>query len=508
MPTRELRFFNLSSRRLRVTVFLGCLLVGVQFPCCGQTSHVTKAAASDKVALLLIRDSKSLPPEFAADVVLQVLESGASLTASQKIGALKAGFDEAAQDQDDVLRRPWGASAEETSEGLHAIALSAAQLDRISQQARAVEYMAEIDPELAKLRLGAISPPRLDPIPCKATWIYLPDAYYNAVAKVIGTSFSPEEISAGRRAELLTSVANGVVSHSQLLPVTRLLASADLSGAELASVLSSYIYALDRLRGDAHSFYWTAGRNSVDEFAALVSRLDSQGIGALPLITSIRRYIVANFNTMPCSPLESPNDGKLPVAVQDFNNKFSKHLNAAGLSLITGEEIEGAVQDTAPAEVAPPRWESKEMSDLILSLQKLPDMPRENSAIEARYKDYLLQLNGWSNRSEPESDFFHQKAMLYFGVIERLGPSAMRTNVLIDFVKFLEQNSYHQVSRVDWFFYARRLLNLGARPAERADVVYALVSSGDPVLSIYGRLELWKGMHASSQVSVSTKTTR
>jgi hypothetical protein len=133
-------------------------------------------------------------------------------------------------------------------------------------------------------------------------------------------------------------------------------------------------------------------------------------------------------------------------------------------------------------------------------------MPRETPSIEAKYQEYLLRLNGWSNQSEPEIEFFHQKSLLYSGVLERLGPSALRTSVLMDFVKFLEQNSYQQVSKVDWFIYSRRLFDVSTQPAERADVINALISSGDPVLNLYGRLESWKSKHAASQVSSSANT--
>jgi len=496
----------LNSQSSLVLVFLGCLLAGIQRPCCGQTSQGTRVAASDKTTLLLIRDAESLPPEFAADIVLQVVENDASLTASRKIKALKNAFDEAAQSTDDVLFRPWGPSVEETSEGLHAIALLVGRLDRISQQSRAVQDIAEIDPKLARVKLETIAMPRLNPPPCQATWVYFPDAYYEAVAKVMGAGFSLKEISSGQRGEFLKSVVSRVISHSQLPPVTRLITASELSGTELATVISSYIYALDRLRGDPHSFYWEANRQSVDEFVALVARLDKQGIGALPLITSFRSYMVANFKTTPCGPLKAPDGGKLPSAVQEFNDKFSDRLKAAGLTVITDAEIKNEANDTSPIESEPPRWSSKEYSDLLFSLQGLPDMPRENPSIEAKYQEYLLRLNGWSSQSEPETDFFHQKSLLYLGVIERLGPSVMRTNVLMDFVKFLEQNSYQQVSKVDWFLYTRRLIDLSTQPAERSEVINALISSGDPVLNLYGRLESWKGQHMASQVSSSATT--
>jgi hypothetical protein len=169
------------------------------------------------------------------------------------------------------------------------------------------------------------------------------------------------------------------------------------------------------------------------------------------------------------------------------------------LTVISAEEIKNDAKDPSPAEDEPPRWKSKESSDLLFALQQLPDMPKESPSVEAKYKEYLLRLNGWSNQSEPEIDFFHQKSLLYFGVIERLGPSALRTSVLVDFVRFLELNSYQQVSQVDWFVYTRRLIDGSTQPAERTDVINALVGSGDPVLSLYGRLETWKDGHKGSQ---------
>ena len=484
----------MNSQSSLTVVLLGWLLVTTQDRWGAQTPHETKVPASDKTALSLIHDAESLPPEFAANIVLQVVENGTSLTAPQKTKALKNAFEEAAQSQDEILRRPWGASVEETPEGLHAIALSLTQLDRISQQSRAVQDIVGIDPKLARTKLGAIALPHFDPPPCYATWAYFPDAYYAAVAKVLPSGFSPGEISSGQRGEFLRSVVSRVVSHSQLPPVTRLITASDLSATELANVIPSYIYVLDGLRGDAHSFYAT-NEHSVDEFAVLVTRLDKQGFAALPLITSFRRYLAANFKATPCDPIKPPDNGKLPSAVQQFNDKFSTRLKAAGSTAITADEIKNDAKDTSPIETEPPRWNSKEYSDLLFSGQGLPAMPRETPSIEAKYQEYLLRLNGWSNQSEPETEFFHQKSMLYFGVIERLGPSALRTSVFTDFVKFLEQNSYQQVSKVDWFQYTRRLIDVSTKPAERSDVINALTSSGDPVLNLYGRLESWKSKH-------------
>ena len=486
-------------------VFLGCLFGVIEPACFAQAIHKARGVAPDKVALLLIRDAELLPPEFAADITLQVIENATSLSAYQQRRSLKNAFDKAALDQDDVARRPWGTSVEETSEGLHAIASSIGRLDRVSEQSRVVQKIAKIDPARAKAELEMIALPRFDPPPCRANWFYLPDAYYEAVATVTLGDFSPKEISSGQRGEVLTSVVSRVVSHSQLPPVTRLIRVSGLSSAELANLVSPYIYALDSLRGDSHSFYAT-NQQSVDEFVALIARLDEQGVGVFPVITSFRKYLVANFKAVPCSPFKDQASGRLPLGVQEFNNKLLDRLKAAGLTTITHDEIENEARDASPTESEPPRWDSNEMSDLTLSLQKLPDMSKENGSLETKYREYLLRLNGWSNQTDTETAFFHHKAMLYFGVIERLSPSALRTGVLMDFVKFLEQNSYQQVSKVDWFFYARRLLDLGDKPADRSDVIDALNRSSDPVLNLYGRLESWKIMRTPSHPVSSSST--
>jgi hypothetical protein len=472
--------------------------------CRAQSPGATKAPASDKTASILIRDSKSLPPEFAANVALQVAENDVSLTSRQKVKVLKGAFEEAAQGQDDVLRMPRGTNVEETTEGLHALALMTGRLDILSQQARAVHDMAGIDPKFAKAEMEIMALPRLDPPPCLANWVYFPDAYYDAVASVMSVGFSPQEISSGEREEFLRSVVSRVVSHSQLHPVTRLITASDLSGTELADVISTYVHLLDSLRGDAYSFYFAVPQ-LVDAFVALVARLDKQGAVVLPLITSFRGYLVANFKTASCVPFNT-RDGKLPRAVQVFNDSFSSRLKAAGLSVITDEEIKSEAKDGLPAEKEPTRWKSKEMSDLTLSLQQLPDMSKEGKAAEAKYQDYLLQLDAWSNQSEPEIEFFHQKSILYMGVIGRLHASTIRTSALTNFIKFLEQYSYQQVSRADWFLYTGRLLTISTVPADRSELIDALTRSSDPVLNLYGRLELWKTAHTGKSGLPRTAT--
>jgi hypothetical protein len=98
-----------------------------------QRSHeASLASAVNPEVRSLLNDSEALPPEFASDVSLTLLENGFVRDEAIKAKVIARAFEKASAAQDDVMRRPFGASVEETSEGLHAIASSVTGLNRIS----------------------------------------------------------------------------------------------------------------------------------------------------------------------------------------------------------------------------------------------------------------------------------------------------------------------------------------------------------------------------------------
>lgn len=76
------------------------------------------------------------------------------------------------------------------------------------------------------------------------------------------------------------------------------------------------------------------------------------------------------------------------------------------------------------------------------------------------------------------------------GLTERTIGTSMHGEVRDSFIAFLEQNSYQQVSKVDWFLYAKRLLTANVRLAGAKEDLEAFLNSGEPVLSTYARLQL------------------
>jgi hypothetical protein len=118
---------------------------------------------------------------------------------------------------------------------------------------------------------------------------------------------------------------------------------------------------------------------------------------------------------------------------------------------------------------------------------------QKNSPLwSANLADYLVQLHAWSGTGQDEANFFHEKAFLYEGLVDLVPGDEERTKTLEWYVEFLEQNSFQQESRVEWFVHAKRLLDGLTGKNNRSEVLHAFLNSRDPVLSLYARLAIWK----------------
>ncbi len=114
----------ISVSVLVTTIFaedIGPQLTDARFDQAGSIRAASKPTAPNPEIRSLLDDAEALPPEFASDVLLQLVENGFIHDDSLKIKVLSRAFNKAAAAQDDVMRRPLGANVEETSQGLHAL---------------------------------------------------------------------------------------------------------------------------------------------------------------------------------------------------------------------------------------------------------------------------------------------------------------------------------------------------------------------------------------------------
>ncbi len=454
----------------------------------------------------LLDDSGSLPPEFQADVRLRIVEAGLIRDAGAQMKILIQAYDVASAVQDDLMRRPWGENVEETVDGLHAMASMIGRLDRTSLQTRAVRQILLLVPEQGKRVFQSMPPPRLEPLQCNANSYFVPDSYYEALGAVAERGFSPSEIADGHRAAFVESAVKGIQFHVQLVPVARMLIHAQLSAQEIQELILSYAAALNGVGDDPGSFaiFTSEPGALLDAMTELVSFLKAKSVASFALLQALRAYLVANLKAESCGSQEHADDSGsvFPAMALQFNKKFATELTRTNLGPIRLDEIKG---DGKRSEPAPPsaRWKSQTYSQLLLAVQGLNSREDEvakwktDPAWLSLAEELLQQLNAWSDTSEPETEFFHQKALLLEGLAEKTIGTPLGARAMSAFVRFLEQYSYQQVGAITWFLHAKLFLTRAVAKGDAGSGIEAFLTSRDPVLRTYARLELLQAKHGA-----------
>jgi hypothetical protein len=446
------------------------------------------------------------------------VESGFIRDNHLKIKLLNDAYQQAARAEDDVMQRPWGVNVEETPHGLHAIASSFIKLDRISLQTRAVRDVLAMDPLRARKLFELIQLPSVAPLQCNESRFFSLEPYYAALTVELQHGFSSREIGSGQRAAYVSSILKNIKSHWSLIPATQMLNTVSFSEYEYAEILESYAASIRALDADPQGFSILLAEPDLlfDAILKLISLLEKNGINSRPLLEASREYIVLNLNEPTCDGAQDPKGpAALPVAVLQFNEKFGAQLTRANLGPINASEI---TKEKRPRADNPPpsRWNSQVYSEFVVSLQRLTppanlrdaDTSESVRAFVAQTEDLLTKVTAWSNEGEPETEFFHQKAIIMEGLTERTIGTSLHTKVRDRFLDFLKQYTYEQINSIDWFFYVKELLAADVRTKDARDDLEALLNSQDPVLSNYARLQLLLQTTNSGSVTPSTDTSR
>lgn len=269
-------------------------------------------------------------------------------------------------------------------------------------------------------------------------------------------------------------------------------------------IVPVYAAVLAGLHGDSLSFSIVM-LEPYDFFQAMtvvLTSLDRRNVDSRALLQAFRDYLVLNFKAPYCEETETSKDFKspLPRAIVKFNKTFQQRLKESNLSAIGEDEIKSNARNSAPDGPLSSRWDSLTYSQLLESAKKLYTPLTQGELAEGRTEndekwlsqaqDVLTRLSAWSNEEgESESDFFHQKAILLEALTHLTIGTPLHADALNSFVLFLEQNSYQDVTPIDWFFCAKILLSrISGRDVANYDFK-RLADSREPVLSVYARLQ-------------------
>ena len=443
---------------------------------------------------LVVSDTYGIPAELAIDILLQVVKSPRISKSKKKEILLNAyqRLDEVQQPlQKKLLLR--GLSSD-TYQNLRSRAF-AQKFDVFSLQSKILRELLRFDKKKAREYVFQY---RIEfsfqPVTCEDALDYDVSDFYELVTSVAKESFTPQEIKSGIRLWALDSYVQDIRSASQIRPIGKMLLSLDLTTPELRQLVSSYSLAVKKLTTSDRAFFG-AFLDSLGLFDRLITLTDKRNIQSEILTESIRSYIIKHLQSERCSDNSTSADVYTPSMVKWLNQN---KLSATPLSVdeISPTRIIGSA-------TLDDFWKTKPSNDLLGKLKKLrfessndesgddilvtQERKQENDWKE-RFDEMLNEIENWDGLGEQNSAiYFHQKCILFSGLIDIVSDESAKDKVLHSFEKYLSQSPMQKESRMEWFLHVAELIRLVKPDVKKQNSFeYDLLSnSKNPVLRIY-----------------------
>jgi hypothetical protein len=491
-----------------------CLLAGfaLQAQPPAQTSGATprRLASFSKPVLEMIDQARSTPPEFAADALLRIAEGDTAATPADKRELIEEAFRLAAGAQEPLLRRGIKPGTADTLVSFQSRAYGQ-ELDALSLQSRAVIDMLRADKPKARELFSQMAPPQPPKAQCADQMVYDVGSYYQAMSEVAANSFTAKERLQEENVKFLAGFAGRISSEVEVGPMARTLASAAVSPDQMQLLLTTFSAALKSISGDDRSFSATVDHqgSSLNDLGALAAAAKGQKISSLAYADAIRGYLARHLGGKRCWDTGGfrvvtglggvAPQVQQPDAVAFFNNSLLPNLYPADsvLPKLEGDEIRASsVEDPIDQ---PTAWQGQDTQDLVDHYNGLLFNPNsvawtadeKNSSVwQNKLREYLGGLAAWKpGEGSSASEYFYRKCYLFSSLINVVPNGPTRELVLHNFLDFLQQNTYQQTKRMEWFLPVNTLLiRVMIDPSLKA-LADELRNSGDAVISMYARLD-------------------
>jgi hypothetical protein len=440
----------------------------------------------DPALVALASDAAAVPSEFSADALIRIAGSAKVTDRRWKRQLLDEAF-MAAYGAVTPYRRtaPTSWVPRDSRQGAETQAEDA-PITRVSLQTRVAQLMATIAPDRARELFEWIDL-NLAPARCDDALVPVVDEYYTTVSLIARETFRRDERGEALRfleyylwrAHLPTELPAVAVAVERFRP-----------NASEATYFEGFLNSLmDAGSSDPRSFS-TANIDIVGRFADLQFEDRERHVPGWYLMESLRKYLVKHLAGPRCA--DSVTESLLPST---FN---------MALRLLHADE------DVKPIEASQIRpsqllrgaridlyWQTGNARRLFETWTRLHGPAKEPVPERIRRSDewrdgaerFVTDLEQWTGRGEAsDRDYFYEKGTLYTNILGLMPPSSVRSRTLTSFMHFLRHENSDRSRRALWFVFVTRLIEL-ARGDLRREMLDAMESSGDAVLSLYGRLE-------------------
>jgi hypothetical protein len=401
------------------------------------------------------------PPEFTADALLRMVESGKLADKNARLQLIDQAFQLAASAKFPVRMQGLAGTTTDTASGSLGQAYDL-KLDALSLESRAAQDMLPLDPSKARELFGQIVKPMLAPLTCDDALVYEPSEYYRALSAVVNGGFTPKEKAKDEPFNLIEDAVGLATSPSQLAPLAKAIESAGVSAAQRQMLWVRFGGLLESMQPDDRSF---------GAALAAVSSVNAPGIQA-----SLEKYRQKSHGCQADAPgAQPPKKDSTPKLDRYWQSTAAQKLLEAGKKL----RFAPNTQTLSAADRATPEWQQQ-------------------------LADYLNLIADWTADQEPsDAVYYHEKCLVYTSLLDLVPPGAQSEKILADYVDFISNSGMYQQSPAEWFVEPHTLLDRsqsdGARQAKISD---AYQHSGNPVLVLTIVLEkTFSGNSAARVVS-------
>ncbi|MGE0101733.1 MAG: hypothetical protein AB7U64_05365 [Blastocatellales bacterium] len=455
----------------------------------------------DEVDILIDR-ARNAPPEIAADIMFQLIETRAVIDPEKSESLLEELFDLSYKAQYKVKRiESIDKSGSRISNLNYAYSLN---LDELSIQCRVVRLMIPLNKERAVELFKKIQLPSLDPLSCKDLMVYEMSVYYETLNDLVSRALVNSENKQLDSYNLIGAAITKITSPTQLVSGAKLLARLDLSSIDLEYFLPAYVQKLKHLSSDPRSLFLvipSVGK----EVKNLALKCKAGGVPYENLIDAYRTFLTENMKKGICD--DFPDASGISEAVKENGKSFNSLLNELF------PQGNSRVKELKLNDVYPERIEK---SSSVLQYYKTPSGVKLMAAHRKLFVDSRGELrpvaerekSAWANdlinfynffnssaRDEgmSEIDDFHNRCEVFGNLLEVVPKSnPIYADILNDYISLISQNRTQQESVIEWLWQARVvLLRMKLTKQSPNTVLKALSDSGDELLKLIAETRLF-----------------
>ncbi|MGD0619002.1 MAG: hypothetical protein ABSB67_15230 [Bryobacteraceae bacterium] len=376
------------------------------------------------------------PPEFGAQALERMLESGGIDDPPTRRELIERAFQLASQAHDHwrVRTLPGAGPA-----SVARVRLGELRLDRLSLQTHAVRLMLALDKSRARdlfLEMPKLSP---EPLTCD-DWVGPdPADFYTTLAFVFDQSSTPAERAREDDIHLIVDALAAITSPLQFHPALSMINGLHVTPAQRHLLLAKLGSAMSTVPADDRSYQPVV--------AAITPGLPAE------LLPALQIFMTSHSTAQVCSASE-------PVPKEGGQSPEEKQVAADEMNLMFkgGTLISKAGRDDAD-------WQQ-------------------------RFEAFLAEMTAWQQGTdESASGYFHRKMTAYEGLLDvTSGP--LRARLVDEMVGFAIESDLQRDSPEEWFFDLRTAedrVRTGSAPGP--DVLQGFERSGHPILVLEAALD-------------------